>query len=112
GDLGDDYQENVSVTMRRQDYYASLKELANGSTDLYKLQPEEVIGAPVTFCELAKSPVIGDFTFLHGNYDGGVIYDADKDVDKGEYIFVLTAWYDQHKVLSSAFRITEVKPTP
>ncbi|PHA00937.1 phage major capsid protein [Bacillus pseudomycoides] len=112
GDLGDDYQENVSVTMRRQDYYASLKELANGATDLYKLQPQDVIGAPVTFCELAKKPVIGDFTYLHGNYDGGVIYDSDKDVDKGEYIFVLTAWYDQHKVLSSAFRIADLKTTP
>ncbi|MGQ0516990.1 phage major capsid protein, partial [Bacillus sp. D-CC] len=48
GDLGDDYQENVSVTMRRQDYYASLKELASS---------QNVTGAPITSsgCNLYKS---------------------------------------------------------
>ena len=30
---------------------------------------------------------------------------------KGEYLFVLTAWYDQQRTLDSAFRIANVKAT-
>lgn len=36
-------------------------------------------------------------------------YDTDKDVKKGEYLFVLTAWYDQQRTLDSAFRIAKAK---
>ncbi|HEJ8797915.1 TPA: phage major capsid protein, partial [Staphylococcus aureus] len=42
------------------------------------------------------------------NYDG-TTYDTDKDVKKGEYLFVLTAWYDQQRTLDSAFRIAKAK---
>ncbi len=42
------------------------------------------------------------------NYDG-TTYDTDKDVKKGEYLFVLTAWYDQQRTLDSAFRIAKSK---
>ncbi|NMA24756.1 MAG: hypothetical protein GX936_03720 [Clostridiales bacterium] len=45
---------------------------------------------------------------MHLNYDPAVVYDSDKDVDKGEYIWVLTAWIDQRKKLASAFRIAKV----
>ncbi|MRW67286.1 hypothetical protein GF573_08280 [Staphylococcus aureus] len=29
--------------------------------------------------------------------------------NKGEYLFVLTAWYDQQRTLDSAFRIAKAK---
>lgn len=58
--------------------------------------------------EVVGRPIVGDFNYLHLNYDPETVFDSDKDVDKGEYIWVLTAWFDQRKKLSSAFRIAKV----
>ena len=64
---------------------------------------EEIIGAPVFFCDAAAIdddggktgvPIIGDFRYFHINYDPDTIYDSDKNVDTGDYIWVLTAWFD------------------
>ena len=96
--------------MRKQDYYAAVRTLANSSVDLWGKKPEDVLGIPVTFNDKAKKPVVGDFSFYGINYDIGTIYDTDKDVDKGEYKFVLTAWGDQQIRLKSAFRIAKVNP--
>jgi hypothetical protein len=73
------------------------------------VQPSEVIGKPVFFSDAATTPIIGDFRYYHLNYDPEVIYDADKDVDKGEYIWVITAWIDQQFKLRSAFRLANVQ---
>lgn len=116
-DLHEDFRENASVCMRYSDYVTMLKTLSNSSRDLYGKQPEEIIGAPVFFTDAAAvydtdgiygRPIVGDFSYLHLNYDPEITYDTDKDVDKGEYIWVLTAWIDQQKKLSSAFRIAKV----
>jgi len=48
---------------------------------------------------------------VHLNYDGELVYDSDKDVDSGDYLFVLTGWMDQHILLKSAFRLAKVVPT-
>lgn len=53
---------------------------------------------------------MGDFAYVRLNYDGDLVYDSDKDVDKGEYLFVLTAWFDQQILLKSAFRLAKVVP--
>ena len=99
------------------DYVTMLKELSNSSVSLYGKQPEEIIGKPVFFSDAAAiydtdgiygRPIVGDFNYMHLNYDPSVVYDSDKDVDKGEYIWVLTAWIDQRKKLASAFRIAKV----
>ncbi|MDD5486950.1 MAG: phage major capsid protein, partial [Dehalococcoidales bacterium] len=63
---------------------------------------------PVIFSDAADVPIVGDFRYYHLNYDGQPIYDSDKNVDKGEYIWVLTAWFDQKFKLYSAFRLAEV----
>lgn len=107
-DLEDDYAENASVVMRRVDYYNMIKELANGNTSLYLAQPEVILGVPVEFCELAKSPVVGDFRYSHFNYDLDMLYDRDKDVKTGMEQFVLTAWVDHKIKMKSAFRICTV----
>lgn len=109
-DLPDAYSGRASVMMRKQDYYAAVRTLANSSVDLWGKKPEDVLGIPVTFNDKAKKPVVGDFSFYGINYDIGTIYDTDKDVDKGEYKFVLTAWGDQQIRLKSAFRIAKVNP--
>ncbi len=109
-DLPDAYSGRASVMMRKQDYYAAVRTLANSSVDLWGKKPEDVLGIPVTFNDKAKKPVVGDFSFYGINYDIGTIYDTDKDVDKGEYKFVLTAWGDQQIRLKSAFRVAKVNP--
>lgn len=111
-DLPDAYSGNASVMMRKQDYYAAVRTLANNSVDLWGKKPEDVLGIPVVFNDKAKEPVVGDFRFYGINYDIGTIYDTDKDVDKGEYKFVLTAWGDQQIRLKSAFRLAKVTENP
>ncbi|MEV3437282.1 phage major capsid protein, partial [Paenibacillus larvae] len=79
---------------------------------LYTAQPEQVLGKPVVFCDSAESPVIGDFTYSHFNYDLNALYDREKDVKTGIEQFVVTAWFDHQIKLKSAFRIAKVKTIP
>ena len=109
-DLADDYSANATIVMRKTDYYSMIKELANGSDALFTQKPASVLGIPVVFCDRATIPVVGDFTYYGINYDIGTTYDADKDIDKGEYKFVVTAWGDQQIRLKSAFRLAIVNP--
>lgn len=106
--LDEEFRENAKVCMKYADYVTLLSTLSNASKPLYGVQPEEIIGKPVFFCDAATTPIVGDFKYYHLNYHPQVIFDADKDVDKGEYIWVLTAWLDQHFLLRSAFRLAEV----
>jgi HK97 family phage major capsid protein len=108
-DLHEDFRENAKVVMAYSDYVTMLKTLSNNSIDLYRAQPEQIIGKPVIFCDSATTPIVGDFNYCVLNYDGQPIYDSDKDVDKGNYIWVLTAWIDQHRLLNSAFRLAVVE---
>lgn len=107
-DLHESYRENARVCMRFADYVTMLSTLSNNSMALYNTPPERIIGKPTFFCDAADVPIIGDFRYYHLNYDGQPVYDSDKDVDKGEYIWVLTAWFDQKFKLYSAFRLAEV----
>lgn len=106
-DLHETFRENASVVMKYSDYVSILKTLAV-SRDLFAAPPERVIGKPVIFCDSATLPVVGDFRYLHLNYDGPMVFDSDKDVKAGDFIFVLTAWFDQYRLLNSAFRIATV----
>lgn len=107
-DLADDYQGNARVVMRRVDYYSIIKELANSADALFGSKPASILGYPVTFCDKAVVPVVGDFRYYGINYDIGAVYETDKDAKKGEYYFVLTAWGDQQIRLKSAFRLAIV----
>lgn len=109
-DLEDDYSENARIVMKKSDYYAMITDLANGNTTLYAAQPEQVLGAPVTFCDMATIPVVGDFSYSHFNYDLNMIYDRDKNVKTGVESFVLTAWIDHQIKMKSAFRLAIVTP--
>ena len=109
-DLEDDYAANAKVVMKKADYYSIITSLANNSTALYAAQPEQVIGAPVIFCDMATIPVVGDFKYSHFNYDLNMLYDTDKNVKTGLNSFVLTAWIDHKIKMKSAFRLTKVTP--
>jgi HK97 family phage major capsid protein len=106
-DLPDAFSENAVVVMRRTDWAEELRSLANGSEALFGKKPEDIIGIPVIFNDRAVIPVVGDFRYAKQNYDQDVIYEADKDVKKGEYYFVLTAWGDHRIRLKSAFRLAK-----
>ena len=108
-DLPEDFRENAQVCMKYIDYVDMLEALSQASVPLYGKTPEEVIGKPVFFSDAAVTPIVGDFRFYHCNYDPEMIYDSDKNVDAGEYIWVLTAWFDQKFKLYSAFRLAAVE---
>ena len=107
-DLPEAFSGNAAVAMRKQDYYAAIRTLANNYTDLWGKKPEDVIGIPVLFNDRAVTPVVGDFRYSRQNYDIGTIFETDKDGKKGEYYFILTAWGDHRIRLKSAFRLAKV----
>ncbi|MBO6269467.1 MAG: phage major capsid protein [Clostridium sp.] len=109
-DLPEAFAANARCVMRKQDYYAAIRTLANQNSTLWGKKPEDVIGIPVTFNDRAAIPVIGDFRYSKQNYDIGTIYETDKDAKKGEYYFVLTTWGDHQIRLKSAFRLAAVNP--
>ncbi len=109
-DLEDDYAENARVTMKKSDYFAMITTLANGNASLYLAPPEQILGVPVKYCDLASIPVVGDYSFSHFNYDLEMIYDRDKNVKTGIESFVLTAWLDHKIKMKSAFRLAIVTP--
>lgn len=108
-DLHEDFRDNAKIVMSYKDYTSIIKSLSNSNTSFYDAQPEKVLGKPVVFADAAVKPIVGDFNYFGINYDN-IVYDSDKDVDNGNYLFVLTAWYDQQRTLDSAFRIATVTP--
>jgi HK97 family phage major capsid protein len=109
-DLPDIFAANAVCVMRKQDYYAAIKELNGAGNDLWGKKPEDVLGIPTIWNDRAVVPVIGDFKYAKQNYEAGTIFDTDKDVDSGKYKFVLTAWGDHQIRLFSAFRLAKVNP--
>ena len=108
-DLEDDYADKAKIVMRRSDYFDIIEALANGNATLYQAQPESVLGAPVTFCDLATVPVVGDFSYSHYNYDLDVTYESDKNIRTGVTSFVLTGYLDHKIKMKSAFRLALVQ---
>jgi len=108
GDLDDLFRANASVIMRSADWYTYLQTLTNQSDTLFTAKPQDVLGVPVEFNDRAVIPVVGDFRFSKQNYDPTVVLDSDKDVDKGVFKYVLTAWGDHQIKLKNAFRLAIV----
>ena len=109
-DLHEDFRENATIYMRFSDYVTIIRTLANGSATLYNAQPEQVLGKPVIFTDAATTPVDGDFSYAHLNYDiADVLYEQYKDYDKGINYFMVTAWFDHQIKLASAFRLATIK---
>ena len=104
-DLEEDYADNARVVMRRQDYFAMIKDLINDNGQLFNMTPEQILGVPVTYCDYATIPVVGDFNYSHFNYDLKVMYDSDKDILTGNHRYVITAWIDHKVKMKSAFRL-------
>ncbi len=106
GDLEDMYQDNAICAMRRQDYFAMIRALSN-TESLFGKKPEDVLGFKVAFCSKATTPVVGDFRYLHLNFDCPPLYDTDKDVTTRNRLFTLNHWFDVQIRLRSAFRLAK-----
>lgn len=112
-DLDDDFQDSAKILMKRSDYYEMLDALANSSTTLFQRQPEEILGAPVTFTSAADKPIVGDFQYGRLNYEiDSSLYEQYKDYQHGLNYFQFTTWFDHRIVLPSAFRIADVTGDP
>ncbi len=103
------YRRNASIVMSGLDWYNMWKDNLNNSGTFFQGQPLTLFGKPVVLVDEADEPIVGDLSYCGINYDIGAIYDTDKDVAKGEYMFVLTAWYDIKLRLASAFRRAKVQ---
>lgn len=109
-DLEDEYADNAKIVMKKSDYFDIIEALANNNATLYQAQPENILGAPVIFCDLATVPVIGDFSYSQFNYDLDATYESDKNIKTGVTSFVLTAYLDHKILMKSAFRLAKVTP--
>ncbi|KRK93624.1 phage major capsid protein [Companilactobacillus futsaii] len=108
-DVKDRFQNGMKIYMTRPTYMSMIKELVNNSGDLFGKKPEEILGYPVRFNELATEPVVGNFTYAQLNYEiAQTLYEQWKDYDKGINYFQLTAWFDHQILLASAFRLANV----
>jgi len=105
GDLDDLFRANAKVVMRSADWYTYIQTLTNSSESLFGKKPEDVLGVPVIFNDKATIPIVGDFSYAKQNYEPAAVFDSDKDVDKGVFKYVLTAWGDHQIKLKSAFRL-------
>ena len=108
GDLDDLFRANAKVVMRSADWYTYLQTLNGSNNELFTAKPGDVLGVPVIFNDKASIPIIGDFNYAKQNYEPGAVLDSDKDVDKGVFKYVLTAWGDHQIKLKSAFRLAIV----
>lgn len=106
-DLHESYRENAKIVMRYADYLDIIETLANGNATLYAAQPEQILGKPAVFMDAAVTPIVGDFSNSHFNYDIAALYEQDKDVKTGINQFVVTAWFDHQIKLASAFRLAK-----
>jgi hypothetical protein len=75
------------------------------NNELFTAKPEEVLGVPVIFNDKADIPIVGDFSYAKQNYEPAATLKSDEDIDKGVYMYVLTAWGDHQIKLKSAFRL-------
>ena len=107
-DLEDVYRANARVCMRYADYAAMIRTMANGAEGLFLAKPEQVLGVDCIFCDKAVTPIVGDWRYLHLNYDCAPWYDTDKDITKGNRLFDSTALYDVKIKMRSAFRLAKV----
>lgn len=102
------FRRNASIVMNAIDWYDMWGGNLNQSGMYFEDRPLSLFGKQVVLVDDATDPVVGDFSYCRINYDIGTIYDTDKDVERGIYKFVLTAWYDIKIRLASAFRIATV----
>ena len=97
--------------MKKNDYFDMMEELSNNNTNFYDKQSQSILGTNVVFCEEAEKPIVGDFNYLHINYDMDLTLEPERKAREGRNYFVLSGSFDIQYLLTSAFRIAEVTGT-
>lgn len=108
-DLSDEYYNNATIVMRKNDYFEMIDELSNQNTNFYDRQANTILGVNVVFCEDADKPVIGDFKYLHINYYTDTKLESERNAREGRNYFILSGSFDIRLILTSAFRIAEIQ---
>lgn len=108
-DLSDEYYNNATIVMRKNDYFEMMDELSNQNTNFYDRQANTILGVNVVFCEDADKPVIGDFKYLHINYYTDTKLESERNAREGRNYFILSGSFDIRLILTSAFRIAEIQ---
>ncbi|PJI08314.1 MULTISPECIES: phage major capsid protein [Clostridium] len=101
-DLPKAIRSNAKIVMNSSDYLTLVEQLASMGISNVPFKQEIIIE------ENCLSPVVGDLSYLHINYDGEVNYDVSKDTKTGIYYFTLDFYSDIQIKLKSAFRIASV----
>lgn len=110
-DLPDEYYHNATIVMRKNEYFDMMEELSNNNTNFYDKQSQSILGINVVFCEEAEKPIVGDFSYLHINYDMNLKLEPERQPREGRNFFVLSGSFDIQYLLTSPFRIVEVTGT-
>ena len=111
-DLHENYRANAKILMTHSDYYDMIEQLANGNATFYTLPPEKILGIPISFCDMATTPIVGDFSLCRLNYNGGFRYAVEPKPAEGEQRFIIAAGFDFRILLKSAFRLIKVQAAP
>lgn len=101
------FRMNAIVVMNEDSFNTVRNDLAVKGLCQLDSKPSDLFNRPVVFIDSVKLPIIGDMRYYQINYDE-VMLEGDKDIKKGVNTTTLTAWFDAHVLLSSAFRIAKV----
>lgn len=98
----------AKVLMTPADYYAMVKELANGAQALFGGVAQQMLGFEVVLCEGVGKIIVGDLKTIHVNYDDVLGMDVDKVVRTGVTDTVLYGDYDIQIEDANRLRLADV----
>lgn len=82
------------VAMTPAAWFGLVKSLTNGAATLFGKPDEAALGFSVVLCDYATTPIVGDLTTIHVNYDDPIAMASDTDIDQDVTKVVLSADYD------------------
>lgn len=98
----------AKVAMTSANYYAMIKELANGATPLFGTVDQKVLGFEVVLCENAVKTLVGDLKAIHINYDEALGMKSDENIRIGVTDVVIYGDYDIQVTDAERLRIAAV----
>ena len=83
-------------------------ELSNCNTNFYDKHLKQILGAKIVFCKFADKPIVGDFSWLHINYEDYILLENQRGLTDNFDNIIISGNFDIRVRLSSAFRIAKV----
>lgn len=102
------FRSNAIVVMNEKDFKAMRFELAGKGLCRLDSKAEDLFNRTVIFVDEVTHPIVGDFKYYQLNYER-VLFEVDKDYNKGIVKAILTPFFDAHVLLSSAFRVSKIQ---